>query len=72
MFPNCEIYGSDIGPSLIAFATKQAKKAIIFQHSGQVLPFPDKNYDVVCYFQLVEHLEKPESFLYEAHIILKN
>lgn len=70
-FPNCEICGLDINHSLVEFAKVYVKRATIVKHDGQAMPFPDQSFDVVVSLQVIEHLEKPESFFAEAYRILK-
>ncbi len=71
-FPKSEIYGLDIDESVIEFASKSVKKTKLISHDGQILPFPDNTFNVVCALQVVEHLEKPESFFTEANRVLKD
>jgi len=70
-FPSADIYGLDIDDSLVDFARDKVIKATIIKHNGENLPFSNKTFDVVCSFQVVEHLERPESFFVEANRVLK-
>lgn len=70
-FPKSEIYGIDIDKSLLEFAATHAKRTKLITHDGQSLPFPDNTFDIVCSLQVVEHLERPESFFAEANRVLK-
>jgi ubiquinone/menaquinone biosynthesis C-methylase UbiE len=71
-FPKSEIYGLDIDESIIKFASVNVKKTKLISHDGHILPFPDKNFDVICSLQVIEHLEKPQSFFTEANRVLKD
>jgi len=41
------------------------------KQDGHELPFGDNTFDVLCSFQVIEHLEKPEHFFKEANRVLK-
>lgn len=71
-FPQCEAFGIDIDQDLIEYARKYLCKTKLIKHDGHKLPFEDKSFDVVCALQVIEHLEKPESFFEEANRVLRN
>lgn len=70
-FPESEIYGIDIDDSLIEHAKLHLKRTILIKHDGQDIPFPDDGIDIVCSLQVIEHLERPQSFFTEAKRVLK-
>jgi ubiquinone/menaquinone biosynthesis C-methylase UbiE len=71
-FPLCKPIGLDIDQSLIEHAKKYLRKAELINHDGHKLPFEDNFFEVLCSLQVIEHLEKPQSFFKEANRVLKN
>jgi ubiquinone/menaquinone biosynthesis C-methylase UbiE len=70
-FPQSELVGLDINRNLIEHAQKYLSKTKLLTHDGHKLPFSDKSFDVLCSLQVIEHLEKPESFFKEANRVLR-
>jgi len=70
-FPQCEAVGIDIDQDLIEYAQKYLNRTKLMNHDGHELPFDDNTFDVLCSFQVIEHLEKPEIFFKEANRALK-
>lgn len=69
-FPAAEIYGLDIDSSLISFASRQVQRTRLIHHDGHELPFESNTFDIVCSFQVIEHLKEPAAFFGEAKRIL--
>ena len=70
-FPACEIHGLDIKKSLLDFARNHIKRAKLFLHDAQQLPFSEGTFDIVCSIQVVDHLEDPTAFFEEARRVLR-
>jgi glycosyltransferase involved in cell wall biosynthesis/ubiquinone/menaquinone biosynthesis C-methylase UbiE len=68
-----EIISVDIAQEAIIYAQKHYQKENIQFRVGDVtsLEFPDKYFDVVCAFETLEHLDKPEEFIAEVRRVLK-
>jgi glycosyltransferase involved in cell wall biosynthesis/ubiquinone/menaquinone biosynthesis C-methylase UbiE len=68
-----EVRGVDISEEAIIYAKEHYKKENI--HFGLMniynLKFPDKYFDIVCSFETMEHLDKPDRFLSEVKRVLK-
>ena len=67
------IIGVDISQEAISYAQKHYPKENIQFRAGDVtnLEFPDEYFDVVCAFETLEHLAKPEKFIDEVRRVLK-
>ncbi len=70
-FPNAEITGIDIDKELKEFAASHLRSTQLIRYDGHSLPFEGETMDVVSALQVVEHLERPESFINEASRILR-
>ncbi|HEC32211.1 MAG TPA: class I SAM-dependent methyltransferase, partial [Deltaproteobacteria bacterium] len=70
-YPKCEAVGTDIDQGLIEHAKKYLRKTKLIRHDAHNLPFDNESFDVLCSLQVIEHLEKPESFFKEANRVLK-
>ncbi len=58
------VKGADINPEYIRIARERGVDAYTVE--GDVLPFPDKSFDSVLLFEVVEHLPDPDRVLREA------
>lgn len=70
-FPNSALTGLDVEQSLLDFAASSLRDVHLCLSDGKNLPFDDNAFDVVCSFQVVEHLEEPELFFHEAARVLR-
>lgn len=66
------IVGGDLSPSALFEARRYfAGSGIHYvQVDAQWLPFSSRTFDLVCSFETIEHLEKPEQFVKECHRVL--
>jgi len=68
-----EVSGVDISEEAVAYAKEHYQEENI--HFGVMnvynLEFPDKYFDIACSFETLEHLDKPEKFLWEIKRVLK-
>ncbi|MFH0863677.1 MAG: class I SAM-dependent methyltransferase [Candidatus Gottesmanbacteria bacterium] len=67
------VIGIDISNEAIAYAKKNYGKNVVFE-TGDInkLKFTNNEVDVVCAFEVIEHIEKPDKLLYEVKRILNN
>ncbi len=67
-----EVIGLDISKEAVAYAKEHYQEENIHFEVMDVynLEFPDKYFDIVCSFETLEHLDKPERFLSEVKRIL--
>jgi ubiquinone/menaquinone biosynthesis C-methylase UbiE len=66
------IVGGDLSPSALYEASRHfAGSGIHYvQVDAQWLPFSSHAFDLVCSFETIEHLERPEEFVKECHRVL--
>lgn len=57
------VSGADIHPEYIRIAQSRGVDAVLIQNG---VPFPDKSFDSVLLFEVLEHLEDPDAVLREA------
>lgn len=58
------VKGADINPEYIRIARERGVDAYVIE--GDVLPFPDRSFDSVLLFEVLEHLPDPDRVLREA------
>lgn len=69
---NAEAIGIDISHEAIEFAKKHyGTKAKFIIGSAESFPFDENTFDIVCAFEMVEHLKKAKRFLKEVNRVLK-
>lgn len=67
-----ETYGVDINDERIVRAQKRLTKVVKADLETDALPFPDKFFDLVSSFGVLEHLKFFDNAIKESHRILKN
>jgi SAM-dependent methyltransferase len=66
------ILGVDVAAEAIEHAREQnAGPNIGFETVGDAVPRPDGSFDVVCSFQVLEHVADPDAYLAEARRLLR-
>ena len=70
-FPKCKAVGTDIEQELLEHAKKYLRKTKLVRHNAHNLPFSNESFDVIVSLQVIEHLEKLESFFKEANRVLR-
>jgi ubiquinone/menaquinone biosynthesis C-methylase UbiE len=68
------VIGGDIDLSLLkhpASYYKKREKILISDFNAHCFPFRDNSFDVVILFEAIYYLEEPETFIQEAHRVLK-
>lgn len=70
--PNIKLYGTDIAPGMVRYASKKLKdKAEIFESSDKTQPFPNEYFDVVTIMMAFHHFVNKRQALLEIKRILK-
>jgi len=70
-----KVIGGDIDKEILKYALKHYEgrdKIEIREFDAQNLPFEDKSFDVVIFYETIYYLAKPEKFVSEAHRVLKD
>jgi SAM-dependent methyltransferase len=66
------ILGVDVAPDAIAHARERnAGENIAYETIAGPVAAPDDSFDVVCSFQVLEHVEDPDAYLAEARRLLR-
>jgi SAM-dependent methyltransferase len=63
-FPTAHLYGSELFPGAFPFVRARVPSATLLQADARALPF-EQEHDVVCAFDVVEHIEEDELVLRE-------
>jgi len=68
----CRAIGIDKSPAVIAEARKKfsSSRAEFKSMDAAHLEFPGQRFDLICAFELIEHLERPEDFLAQVCTVL--
>lgn len=64
-----EVYGVDVSKPNIERASKICTKALLYD--GKHLPFEDNFFDSAGAFNVLEHVEEPENFIFELVRVVK-
>jgi 2-polyprenyl-6-hydroxyphenyl methylase/3-demethylubiquinone-9 3-methyltransferase len=65
------LFGSDIHFPSLAAAARMCRGALLVCHDAKMIPFGDSGFDILCAFQVVEHISDPDLFFGEAHRVLR-
>jgi len=68
--PNAKLYGSELFSQALAFANERAPDATLFQLDARRMPF-ENEFDGVCVFDVLEHIEEDELVLGQIYQSLK-
>lgn len=69
-----EVHGVDVADDAIAYARENYRHPRLnYQtiQAGKALPFPDKHFDVILSFQVIEHVSDDNQYLAEARRLLR-
>jgi ubiquinone/menaquinone biosynthesis C-methylase UbiE len=66
-----DLYGVDISKNAIDFGTREFNKLHLTVSSAEHLDFPDGYFDVVCFFDVLEHVADPSVCIRESVRVLK-
>jgi len=70
-----KVIGGDIDENILKYPLEyyqKRDKIEIREFDAQNLPFEDKNFDVVIFYETIYYLAKPEKFVSEARRVLKD
>lgn len=70
-----KVIGGDIDKNILKYPIKHYRgrdKIEIREFDAQNLPFEDKSFDVVIFYEAIYYLAKPEKFVSEARRVLKD
>lgn len=66
IFPNAEYFGIDIYDKAISYAKKTYQHINFKVAFAEKLPFKDKSFDLILFYETIEHVENPLEALLEA------
>ncbi len=69
--PYLELYGVDIGEAAIREGQRRFPRLHLSVAPAEKLPFPDNSFAIVCFFDVLEHVQDPEVCLKEAARVLQ-
>lgn len=61
-----KLYGGEISPTALGFASKRLSRAELFQIDARKIPFNDE-FDIIAAFDALEHIEDDEMVLQQMH-----
>lgn len=71
LFPSAKYYGVDIYDKAIEYAKKTYPKIEFKVGSADSLPFKDNTFDLILFYETIEHVENPKDCLMEIKRALK-
>lgn len=71
VFPHAKYFGVDIYDKAIAYAKKVYPHIKFKIASADKLPFKDQSFDLVLFYETIEHVEEPDKCLQEIKRVLK-
>ncbi len=69
-FPEMSLCGSEIYSTGLTFAAQRLRNASLFQMDARCIPF-EREFDVICAFDVLEHIEEDEKVLAEMFKAVK-
>ncbi len=69
--PYLELYGVDIGRAAIEYGREHFPLLHLQIAPAEVLPFENETFDIVCYFDVLEHVRDPSACIDESYRVLK-
>jgi SAM-dependent methyltransferase len=66
-----DVAGFDLSLDGVAAARRNSGATDIVRGSAQAIPFPDKAFDIVTCFDVIEHMPEPAAFFREATRVLR-
>lgn len=70
-YPDCAYFGIDIYDNAIKYAKKTYPKIKFKVASASKLPFKDTSFDLILFYETIEHVEDPKLCLLEIRRVLK-
>lgn len=70
--PYAKLYGVDIGSAAIEYGRKHFSTLELSVAPAEKLPFENNYFDVVCFFDVLEHVVNPSECIVEAKRVMKN
>lgn len=70
-YPNASYYGVDVYKKAIEYAKKTYPSIRFFHADAQALPFDTNSFDLILFYETVEHIEDPRRALEELKRVLK-
>lgn len=72
LFPNAKYFGIDIYDRAIEYAKKNYPHIKFKVASADKLPFKSNAFDIILFYETIEHVENPQACLKEIKRVLKN
>jgi len=72
MFPNSEIFGVDISGNAVRKASKRFPQHQFVLFDGRVAPFPDRSFDLVFSWHVLEHVWNLEETVQDMSRLVRN
>lgn len=71
-FPDKKYYGIDVYPKAIEYGKKHYPSVKFKVAGADKMPYKDKSFDAIIFYETIEHVEDPEKCLLEIKRVLKS